>query len=81
MTDQATLELSRRFDGYMVQLDEVIVRLRDAGLITTKYVGDGYVIARAVPAPLARPVRMINGKWARRHPIGAFPREAKRSAV
>jgi hypothetical protein len=78
MTDASafTLELARRFDGYLVQLDRTIVELREAGLITTVYAGDGYVIARAVPAPLSRVRR--GEQWARRHPLGAFPREAKR---
>lgn len=62
-----TLELAQRFDGYLVQLDETIVQLREADLITTIYAGDGYVIAKAVPVSRPRP-QVI------------FPREAKRSA-
>jgi hypothetical protein len=79
MNDAAafTLELAQRFDGYLVPLDAEIVALRDAGRITTKYAGEGFVIARAVPAPPPL-FRARNGKWIRRHPIGAFPREAKR---
>ncbi len=72
----SVLDLAQRFDGYLVQLDRTIVELREAGVITTVYAGDGYVIARAVPAPLSRVRR--GEQWTRRHPIGAFPREAKR---
>jgi hypothetical protein len=71
-----TLELAHRFDGVLVPLDAAVIELREAGLITTVYAGDGYVIVRAVPAPLSRVRR--GEQWARRHPIGAFPREAKR---
>jgi hypothetical protein len=69
--------LARRPDGYLAQLDDAIIELRHAGLITTKYIGDGFVIARTVPAVMpAR--RAPSGRWTRRHPEGAFPREAKR---
>jgi class 3 adenylate cyclase len=45
-------DLAKQPDGYLVFYDEVIETLRDHGLVTTKEVGDGFVIAKAVPEPL-----------------------------
>lgn len=72
------LELARRFDGYLVQLDATIVEMLEAGLITTIYAGEGYVIARAVAIPMPPSLRAPNGKWTR---FCAFPREAKGSVA
>lgn len=64
LTATFALELAQRFDGYLVPLDAAVIDLREAGLITTACAGDGYVIARAVPAPLSRVRR--GERWARR---------------
>jgi hypothetical protein len=50
-TSSAILDLASRFDGYMVPFNADICELRDSGLITTTYACEGFVIARAVPAP------------------------------
>src|ERR1700692_1493159 len=53
------LELSKRNDGYLVieRNNPTIEALQRAGLITTKYAGDGCLICHAVPSAHApRPV-------------------------
>ena len=73
LTATDVIELSRRQDGYLVQLDAGIVELREAGLITTTYAGDGFVIARAAPAPAAGRCSSSYHR-PRRHPVGSFPK-------
>ena len=52
MSEQSTiLDLAARADGYMTPFSTDIVELRDAGLITTAYACEGFVIARAAPQP------------------------------
>ena len=55
------LDLAKRRDGYLAEGGEVIDELHSARLITTQYVGDGFVIVRAIPQPSHR--RAGNGQW------------------
>lgn len=60
------LDLARQPDGFLAPYSEVIDELRYAGLVTTKDVGNGFAIVKAVAQPtpgLAR--RANNGRWYR----------------
>lgn len=70
------LELASRNDGYLVGVgDPDIAALKATGLVVTQSVGDGWLIARALPVPrtYARNYRGGN-RWLRRAAeIGAAP--------
>lgn len=65
MTRAAMLDLINRNDGFMLDATDnpVLDALRDDGLMTIQYVGDGYVIARAPKFPpierYRRPARHV----------------------
>jgi hypothetical protein len=56
------LDLSRQADGYLAPSSEVIDELRNAGLVTTQNVGDGFMIVRAVVKRAPRN-RTVNGRF------------------
>jgi hypothetical protein len=67
MNERSIIDLASRFDGYLAPICPEIVRLSEAGLITTQYAGDGYVIARAVltPKPRREGYRSSRMQWKR----------------
>lgn len=68
------LELSKRNDGFLAVARDwpAIDELRDAGLVTIKYAGDGVVIVRAVHNPSTlQPLRRDTAeRWARAAEMG-----------
>lgn len=60
------LELARQPDGYLTACGDVVDELRDAGLITAKPAGDGFVIIKAALEPRIDLRRNANGRWVRR---------------
>jgi hypothetical protein len=55
------LDLAKRRDGYLALGSEAIDELRNAGLVTTQNIGDGFMIVRAIVKPSRR--RALNGQW------------------
>jgi hypothetical protein len=54
------LDLARQPDGYLAPSSDVIDELRNAGLVMTQNVGDGFVIVKAIRKPSKR--RCAHGK-------------------
>lgn len=55
------LDLARRPDGYLAPSSDVINELRNAGLVTTQNVGDGFMIVKAIMR--AGKQRRAKGRW------------------
>lgn len=55
------LDLAKQPDGYLAPSSEVIDQLRNAGLVMTQNVGDGFMIVKAIVKPTLR--RAGNGRW------------------
>ena len=55
------LDLAKQPDGYLVHGSDVIDELRNAGLVRTQNVGDGFMIVKASHKPTKR--RAGNGRW------------------
>lgn len=55
------LDLAKQPDGYLAPSSDVIDELRNAGLVTTQNVGDGFMIVRAIVKPALR--RAGNWRW------------------
>lgn len=63
------LDLAGRNDGYLTIADcPVVSELLAGGKITVRYVGDGCLIAKAVPVPSVHRNRTARGRWSR--PVG-----------
>jgi hypothetical protein len=60
----SALDLARRPLGYLCAITDVIDELRISGLVTTKDIGDGFIIIRAVHFPVAHH-RGWYGRWHR----------------
>lgn len=60
------LDLARQHHGYLALGSEAITELRNAGLVTTQNIGDGYMIVKAVAQPALR--RIGSGRWIWRFP-------------
>jgi hypothetical protein len=54
------LDLAKQPDGYLAPSSDAIDELRNAGLVMTQDVGDGFMIVRAVRKPNKR--RCAHGK-------------------
>lgn len=54
MTQSDILHLARHPFGYLAPMSETIAELHEAGLINIPWMGDGYVIVKAVPVPCSR---------------------------
>jgi hypothetical protein len=61
------LDLAKQRHGYLALGSEAITELRNAGLVTTQNIGDGYMIVKAVPEPALR--RVSSGRWIWRFPV------------
>jgi hypothetical protein len=54
------LDLAKQRDGYLAPSSDVIDELRNAGLVMTQDIGDGFMIVKAIPRPSKR--RCAHGK-------------------
>lgn len=55
------LDLAKKPDGYLAPGSEVIDELRNAGLVMTQNIGDGFMLVKAIQKPAKR--RCANGQW------------------
>lgn len=65
-SESTILDLAGKPDGYLVALSQDVIYLREIGFLTIAFVGEGFVIVRAVQTP-RRPVpgHTARGRWAK----------------